>query len=570
MFNLLKNNTDIPLHASTQLTAHNVSEVMALEDMGFNRVVLSREMSFREIERVIERTDVEIEVFIHGALCMCVSGQCYFSSALGSRSGNRGLCAGVCRLPFYVKDKGNYDLSLKDLSHIDYIKNLSDIGVKSFKIEGRMKLKEYVYTVVDEIRKSIEGEYDKEKLKKTFSRNGFTDGYYTGKRTGMFGTKSEKSEVDINFKEKEDKSKVEIDMFYSFFEDKKARLSLKDLEGNEVSVSGEVVKSAINAPLDKEKVQGSLLKLNDSAYFVNTIDGGISKNAFLPIKDINALRRKAVGELDKIRGKREYSFYDRDIKLIKGKSDKKRGENIALFSNINKITDDALLFFDKIFIPLFQIDKIGDIDVKKMGVILPRVYFEDEKRIRKYLIKAKDKGVRYAYCNGLGKANISIQEGFEIYLGAMNNITNSYALNFISENIKNVKNITVSFENTFNNVNKLLSDVPLSVMVYGYMPLMITRNCPVKNEMRCEECKGKSYLTDRMGKRFRVRCENNISSIYNSVPICVFDRMDKLNDNISRVFMFNLDDDVDMVTDRFRRKENVDNFTRGCYFRKLD
>lgn len=92
----------------------------------------------------------------------------------------------------------------------------------------------------------------------------------------------------------------------------------------------------------------------------------------------------------------------------------------------------------------------------------------------------------------------------------------------------------------------------------------------MKNEMRCEECKGKSYLTDRMGKRFRVRCENNISSIYNSVPICVFDRMDKLNDNISRVFMFNLDDDVDMVTDRFRRKENVDNFTRGCYFRKLD
>ena len=181
----------MPLHGSTQMSIHNLEGAKALEQMGFSRVVLAREMSREEIARVVQGTSLETEVFVHGALCMCVSGQCYMSSVIGERSGNRGLCAQPCRLPFSVRESGRCGLSLKDLSLIGYLREMEEMGVTSAKIEGRMKRPEYVAAAVTTCRRAREGlPVDTDILQAVFSRSGFTDGYYTG-RLGreMFGVR---------------------------------------------------------------------------------------------------------------------------------------------------------------------------------------------------------------------------------------------------------------------------------------------------------------------------------------------------------------------------------------------
>ena len=185
---------DLPLHASTQMTVHNLSGVKALEKLGFTRAVLARELSEKEIKYICDNTDMEIEVFVHGALCVCVSGQCYLSSMLGGRSGNRGLCAQPCRLDFKNKER-NYALSLKDMSLYDNMKSLINCGVKSLKIEGRMKRPEYVYTAVKECRKAVDGyRADMYTLEQVFSRSGFTDGYFKGNLGPfMFGRRTEEN-----------------------------------------------------------------------------------------------------------------------------------------------------------------------------------------------------------------------------------------------------------------------------------------------------------------------------------------------------------------------------------------
>ena len=183
---------DMPLHASTQMSVHNVEGAKELEKLGFCRIVPARELSLDELRAIRENVGIELEVFVHGALCMSVSGQCYFSAMLGSRSGNRGRCAQPCRLPFKLKGGNGYALSLKDSSLCNYLKELEAMGVKSAKIEGRMKRPEYVSAAVRACREGLDNgkvsEKTAETLKSVFSRTGFTDGYYKGKRDkNLFG-----------------------------------------------------------------------------------------------------------------------------------------------------------------------------------------------------------------------------------------------------------------------------------------------------------------------------------------------------------------------------------------------
>ena len=186
------------LHASTQCSVNTPDGVNALKELGFKRIVVPREMSLDEIKEIREKTDVELEMFVHGALCMCVSGQCYMSAMLGGRSGNRGLCAQPCRLSFSADNSGSFDLSLKDLSLIDKIKEIESAGIISLKIEGRMKRPEYVAAAVTACKNAVCGNYsarDEKILKSVFSRSGFTDGYFTGKRQDMFGTRQKEDVV---------------------------------------------------------------------------------------------------------------------------------------------------------------------------------------------------------------------------------------------------------------------------------------------------------------------------------------------------------------------------------------
>lgn len=582
VINILKQISHVPLHASTQLSVHNVSDAKKLKEMGFDRVVLSRELSLVEIQRILDEVDIEVEIFMHGALCMSVSGQCYFSSALGERSGNRGLCAGVCRLPFYVNDKNRYNLSLKDACYIDYIDTFAKMGIASLKIEGRMKSNEYVKSVVCAVKDKVEkGYYNKKQLENVFSRSGFTDGYITGKRNDMFGIRSEEDksytkQISEEIKKMDiEEEKVKVNVTYDFSLGEKAYVKVTDKEGVSVEQFGPIIEQAKNKPTLKENIEKNLSKFGDSIYFVDKMDGNTDDNIFIPVSAINEMRRNAIKEMDSIRLNR-FKTYDIDtLKKINKKDIVREHKNIAVLSNINLLTNKVLNYFDIIFVPLFQVRNISkDVIEKyseKLGVEIPRIYFDREDNIELMLDTAKEIGINKALSHTIGKIYLADEKGFDVYSGFGSNITNSYSVDILEKNINNLKNITLSFENTVNNINKIKTNTPLSVIVYGYLPLMTVRNCPVNEEVGCKNCNKNKSLTDRMGKKFKVKCNGQTSEIFNTYPVCIFDKLDKLKDNIDRVFLFTNENskEVDIIIDKYLRKERLAESTKGCYFRKL-
>lgn len=582
VINILKQISHVPLHASTQLSVHNVSDAKKLKEMGFDRVVLSRELSLVEIQRILDEVDIEVEIFMHGALCMSVSGQCYFSSALGERSGNRGLCAGVCRLPFYVNDKNRYNLSLKDACYIDYIDTFAKMGIASLKIEGRMKSNEYVKSVVCAVKDKVEkGYYNKKQLENVFSRSGFTDGYITGKRKDMFGIRSEEDksytkQISEEIKNMDiEEEKVKVNVTYDFSLGEKAYVKVTNKEGVSVEQFGPIIEQAKNKPTLKENIEKNLSKFGDSIYFVDKMDGTTDDNIFIPVSAINEMRRNAIKEMDSIRLNR-FKTYDIDtLKKINKKDIVREHKNIAVLSNINLLTNKVLNYFDIIFVPLFQVKNISkDVIEKyseKLGVEIPRIYFDREDNIESMLDTVKKIGINKVLSHTIGKIYLADEKGFDVYSGFGSNITNSYSVDILEKNINNLKNITLSFENTVNNINKIKTNTPLSVIVYGYLPLMTVRNCPVNEEVGCKNCNKNKSLTDRMGKKFKVKCNGQTSEIFNTYPVCIFDKLDKLKDNIDRVFLFTNENskEVDIVIDKYLRKERLAESTKGCYFRKL-
>lgn len=314
---------ELPLHGSTQMSVHSPSGAKFLEELGFKRVVLSRELSMEEIKEIRKATSIELEVFVHGALCMCVSGQCYFSAMLGSRSGNRGACAQPCRLPFGVNGKGGYALSLKDNSIIDYLSELEKIGVNSAKIEGRMKRPEYVASAVRACRESLDLGFVTEQTRKyltgVFSRSGFTDGYYKDRRgKDMFGIRrhedvtavSEKMFSQIRNLFKEQPKRVGLSGDFSLFSGEYPVLKVSDGK-NTVSVKGEALgEIPIKAAVTEEKVKQQLEKTGGTPYFFKEINFQIAENVTIPLSVINNMRRNALDELSKIRSENKNAFVE--------------------------------------------------------------------------------------------------------------------------------------------------------------------------------------------------------------------------------------------------------------------
>jgi putative protease len=276
--------------------------------MGFKRVVLAREMSKKEIEKCCE-IPVELEVFVHGALCMCVSGQCYLSAMIGARSGNRGSCAQPCRLPFSVNNqKGGHALSLKDNSIVNYLGELQNMGVASAKIEGRMKRPEYVSAAVSAVKKAIDGEYsssDEFMLRSVFSRSGFTNGYLNSKLgKNMFGTRQKEDVVAANNVLKEiarnyekETPLIPLDIFFKCRDNEKAVLIAKS-DKKEVTVIGDVPEKAINKPMSEESLKERLSKFGGTQYFSKNIEINLNDGLILPASKINEMRRNAVSKLD--------------------------------------------------------------------------------------------------------------------------------------------------------------------------------------------------------------------------------------------------------------------------------
>ncbi len=552
------------LHGSTQMSIMTPAGAKAAEEMGFSRIVLPREMSLDEIKKIRQNTDLELELFVHGALCMCVSGQCYLSSVIGSRSGNRGLCAQPCRLPFTAKgDKNECALSLKDLSLIEHLGELD--GIVSLKIEGRMKRPEYVSAAVTAVKNAIDGSYsnrDSHKLKSVFSRSGFTDGYFTGKiGADMFGTRQKEDVVsakdvlkDISHNYDNENPLLPIDIKFTCFEGKPCQLTASAM-GKTVTVKGDVPEKAINKPMSEESLQARLSKLGGTQFYANNIEITLDDGLILPVSKINELRRKAVEEIEKqdeivVEAKPLVN----PVPLIK---------NVvpyatASFKSAEQIPDKHP--FKNVFIPLDS--SLEDFVDNRAGVVLPRGLFGIEDEMKKQLAKLKKAGVTKVLCGNIGSYNLAKEMGFEVFGDFGLNIYNSESANLIDNPI-------LSFELTLEQINKI--NAPnTGVVVYGKLPLMLTRNCPIKNSIGCYECAKQGRLTDRKGYEFEVLCSKYpCVEMLNTHPIYMLDRLKEVKtDFIHFYFSTETADEVSQIIELYSNGGKPDfKYTRGLYQR---
>lgn len=299
----IKKIADIPLHASTQMTITSPSGAEMAKEAGFSRVVLAREMSLREIERVVKSVDIETEIFVHGAICVCLSGQCYMSAVLGGRSGNRGLCAQPCRLNFTCGKRENV-LSLKDLSLVSHLQEIEKTGVTSVKIEGRMKRPEYVAAAVTACKRALRGEIpDMENLRAVFSRSGFTDSYYSGSFEKMQGVRTKEDVVaapkainELKQLYKDVYKRYKADISVEIHENKPS-VCVAECNGVKVSTEGEIPQKAINKPSTAEDISARMSKLGGTVFEVGRVSCNIDQGLILSASAVNGLRRDVIEKL---------------------------------------------------------------------------------------------------------------------------------------------------------------------------------------------------------------------------------------------------------------------------------
>ena len=566
---------EIEMHASTQLSVGTLEGIEKLRDLGFTRAVLPRELSFEEIKFLCKYSPIDLEVFVHGALCMCVSGQCLMSAVLGSRSGNRGLCAQPCRLPFKVQNGTGHDLSLKDLSLIEYIPKLAELGVCSFKIEGRMKRPEYVSAAVKACKKSIKDEYNfdtQKDLMDLFSRSGFTDGYYQYKHgRDMFGyrekenvksaTKDLLSKYSINY-EKE-LPRYDISFEFSGKIGEKAKLQAR-YENHIAIVESEMLCEApINRPIAEERIVDALKKCGGTQFNAKNVEICGNIDYSLPVSALNQMRRQALSILTQsILGESErvinepsapssIDAYDDKIFYLR-------------FDNVGQIPESAKEH--TIFVPLGTDDEI--IKENAYGVELPHGMFGNADKVAKMLSSSS---AYFALCHTLDAVAVAKKCGKKVVASPSLNIINSYSMD-VAESL-GIDEVIISNECTLDNFKNISAPISKGITVYGRIPLMLTRNCPVKNGKTCGECKRNSEITDRMGIKFPIKCFMGYSEILNSRPIYMGDRMKEIPPADILFFNFTTEStkEVKEILDAYEnnKKPQIE-FTRGLLYRGVE
>lgn len=553
------------LHASTQCSVNSPEGFKALEEMGFVRAVLPREMSLEEIKEIRRTTNIELELFVHGALCMSVSGQCYLSGMLGGRSGNRGLCAQPCRLGFSADGSGSCDLSLKDLSLIENINEITEAGVCSLKIEGRMKRPEYVAAAVSSCKKALKGEYspnDEYTLKSVFSRTGFTDGYYTGKRQDMFGTRQKEDVVSAKEVLKElshlydnENPLLPIDLEFTCKANERVTLTATAL-GKTVKAIGGIPEVAINKPMTADSVTQRLAKFGNTQFYLNDIKIDLDDGLIIPASEINNLRRQVVEELNKVEAP---SFIQMPFKAEPLAKKDNVPYYTARFSNPDTIPDKHP--FERIFIPIWSSDE--DFIDNRAGVEVPRGLFGVEEKLTKRLEHLRKIGVKKALCPNLGAYKLAEKLGFTVY--------GDFGLNvYNTSTAKNFNSPILSFEATLEQANAINVE-DSGIIGYGNLPLMLTRNCPIKNHLGCNNCTG--GLTDRKGFRFPVVCSSYpCVEILNPVPVYMGDRQHEIKtDFIHFYFTTETKEQVERVINLFEVAGTFEGkYTRGLTYRGVE
>ena len=534
----------LPIHASTQMSIHNIEGVRLCEELGFSRAVLARELTAGEIAAICAATPLEIEVFVHGALCMSVSGQCYLSSMIGGRSGNRGLCAQPCRLPFSADGGGEYTLSLKDLSLADRIGELTRMGVASLKIEGRMKRPEYVAAAVTAVRRAREGEpVDFETLRSVFSRSGFTKGYFDGKiDREMFGRRQKEDVTSaagvLGELEKlyaKENPLVPVTMGFTAGAGEAVVLTVRDRDGHAVTVTGEAPLLAEKKPTDADRARQNLAKTGGTPYYAEVIDCTIGPGLLVPASALNALRREALEELTARRSAVEpHPFTDRVPRLADAPADRRKPKLRARVS-AGQLTRRLAGYCDEFQVPLEEAEDVlasGFVRADQVIVEIPRILFDGAPKALELLHRAGELGVRRAWCGNLGAVTLAREAGLLPEGGYSLNVTNAYALRECAR--LGLGACELSFELDLGEARRLDGGLAKGILAYGYLPLMALRNCPIQAAKGCRACRGYESLIDRKGVAFTVDCgahdgrRREVSDLYNSVPLWLADRPEEL------------------------------------------
>ena len=585
---------ELEIHASTQLSGHNASAGGELSKLGFTRMVLARETSLSDIKKYVKDSPIEAEIFVHGALCVCHSGQCLFSSLVGGRSGNRGLCAQPCRLPYGSGDGGGsgYHLSLKDACLATYIPEIIESGVASLKIEGRMKGAEYVYGVVsiyrrllDERRRATAEELSE--LADIFSREGFTDRYFTGNISrSMLGVRSaedkERSKQAGDVKGAKPSRRIGIKLACSIEADKPMHLTLSLDEKSEsrigrqisVSVEGEIPLVAQSRVADAESVSKNLVKFGSTPFEVTELDIKLGEGLMIPVSSLNALRREGaerILEAIHLPYDERKDFALPSISATKGsmvRSDsmkkEKNLESVAHFMRLSSIPKSAAESFSLVALAAREFtsenaDKIRSLGVR--GILLPPVIFDSEaEQVEKHLEIAKNIGVEYALVGNLGHVGYAKKFGFKLLGDFRLNVSNSDTARVLVDEF-GFEEILLSPELTLPRIRDISEGAPAGAFVYGRIPLMVVEKCVISELHPCaymQKGRGnpttacaldKARLTDRTGASFPVLRElDHRNVIFNSLPTYMADRLGEMPDasRLTRHFIFSVESESEV------------------------
>ncbi len=512
---------EIPIHGSTQMTVCSLPGVLMCAAWGLSRVVLSRELGRDEIHYIAANSPIEIEVFGHGALCMSYSGQCYLSSAIGGRSGNRGRCAQPCRQCYgYGRMENKYPLSLKDNCLVHYVQELENMGVASIKLEGRMKRPEYVAAVTRVYRTAIDKKVVTpdmmQMLTAAFNRQGFTDGYYTG-RVGqaMFGVREDKYDDNKWLQairqtyETAENGLVAVS-FQATVTAEKTVLTVTDPEGRVCQVVGPKPEIARNLPLTEEALAERLKKTGGTPFFCEKVECFVGDRLTLPAAAINALRRDALNQMQALRARREKPDLGKPKRIpqIAG-SREHPGLNIQVTSK-EQITPKMLKMKPQmLYVPLhiLALDPVYCHELARhvpVTAVLPRIVHDTElPRLKEDMRLVRSMGVREVLVGNLGLMIPARECGMRIRGDFGLNIYNSGAVQQMKE--LEVKSATLSFEMTLPQIRDINKAVPCEVFAYGRLPLMVTENCLIRGRTGACTCNlGPTKLTDKTGADFPV------------------------------------------------------------------
>lgn len=538
---------DLPVHASTQLTVHNLDGVKKCADLGMTRAVLSRELSKREIAYICEHSPIEIETFVHGALCMCYSGQCYLSSVIGGRSGNRGLCAQPCRLAYGWNGKADeYPLSLKDASLAHHLQELSEMGVACAKIEGRMKRPEYVYIVTEVYARALrEGREptaeDMRRLEAAFSRQGFTDGYFMGE-TGpqMFGTRQESREPKELFDAARNVysraggvQRVPVMLYAMIRAGEPVQVGVEDGDGRVVTVAGEEPEPARTRELTVEQVTEQLSKTGGTPYLCKGVRALVEPGLSVPLSALNGLRRQVLDGLSRQRCAQP----DRRHGTFKvGTRYANRTEppqvNVEL-RTVSQLSDELLACkLAMLSLPVGELVQHPEAAEQvlshgiSLAVTLPRICNDHElPALNDQLSKAKELGAADAWVGNLGLLEVASRWGFTLRGDFGLPVFNTQAIKEYRQ--MGLASVTASFELKLAQIRDLSKAMETELLVYGRFPLMIMENCIIKNHAGRCQCEKPNVLTDRKGVQFPVvpapGCRNEL---LNSTTLFLADKQE--------------------------------------------